>query len=67
MVHQSMSAQAVQSRIDKEAQKYGAMIRDEHWTVAHAHDVLTGDKLNLFQIAGLAKAVACFQCSEVVS
>lgn len=66
MVHQSMSAFAVQKLIDKEAQNYGAMIRDEHWTLAHAHDVLRGDNLDLFKLAGLAKAIACFQCTSEV-
>ncbi len=63
-IHQSMSGRAAQKRIDAEAQNYGLMLRDEHWTLQHAHDVLKGDRLNLFQIAGLAKAIACFQCDE---
>ncbi len=67
MAHQSMSARAVQSRIDKAAQAYAALIRDDHWTLQHAHDVLIHadrDGLDLFSIAGLAKAIACYQCSE---
>ncbi|MDF3837115.1 hypothetical protein P3W85_29790 [Cupriavidus basilensis] len=66
MAHQSISARAVQARIDKAAQEYGALIRDDHWTLQHAHDVLIHadrDGLDLFKIAGLAKAIACFQCS----
>lgn len=67
MKHQSMSARAAQARIDKAAREYGALIRDEHWTLQHAHDVLIHadrDSLDLFGIAGLAKAIACYQCSE---
>lgn len=71
-MHQSMSARTAQAKIDVEAQNYGAMLRDEHWTLEHAHQVLSDGVnrtpglrgLNLFQIAGLAKAIACFQCSE---
>lgn len=67
MAHQSMSSRAVQARIDKAAQEFGALIRDDHWTLQHAHDVLMHadrEGRDLFTIAGLAKAIACFQCSE---
>lgn len=67
MAHQSMSDRAVQARIDGAAREYAALIRDDHWTLHHAHDVLIHadrDGLDLFKIAGLAKAIACFQCSE---
>lgn len=71
-IHQTMSARAAQARIDRAAQEFGAMIRDEHWTLEYAHQRLreidgapgTRGSLNLFQIAGLAKAIACFQCSD---
>lgn len=66
MIHQSMSASAVQRKIDTAAQTYGALIRDETWTLQHAHEALIdADKhgLDLFQVAGLAKAIACFQCT----
>ena len=72
VTHQSMSARTAQAKIDVEAQNFGALIRDGHWTLEHAHQVLVDGAaktpglrgLNLFEIAGLAKAIACFQCSE---
>lgn len=64
-VHQTMSARLAQEHIDKHAQKFGALILNEEWDLEHAHSVLAEpDKngLDLFAIAGLAKAIACFQC-----
>ena len=63
MAHQSMSSRVVQARIDREAQAYAEFIRDGRWTLEHAHHALRNDNLDLFQIAGLAKAIACFQCN----
>ena len=66
MIHQSMSAKSADVRINQEAQKYGLLIRNEEWTLEYAGKVLADlDKhnLDLFQIAGLAKALICFQCS----
>lgn len=67
MLHQSMSARVVKARIEREAQAYGRLIRDEEWTLELAHQCLLqaqANKLDLFMIAGLAMAIACFQCSE---
>jgi len=36
----------------------------ERWSLEHAHTVLTGDSLSLWQIAALAKAIACVQCED---
>jgi hypothetical protein len=66
-MQQSMSGQAVQKKIDVQAQKFANRFNSGTWTLNHAHSVLQdADKheLDLFQIAGLAKAIACFQCSE---
>lgn len=66
-IEQTMSGRDAQARIDREALNFTDMIRDEHWTLEYAHQRLRNDngRLNLFQMAGLAKAIACFQCSEV--
>lgn len=64
MIHQTMSGMAAQKKIDAAAQQYAANIGNEIWTLQHAHEVLIdADKhgLDLFQVAGLAKAIACFQ------
>ncbi|WP_434716361.1 hypothetical protein [Paraburkholderia sp. A3RO-2L] len=66
MAHQTMSAVAVQSRIDVECEKYTKRIDSGELTLSHAHTVLTNSdayNMDLFKIAGLAKAFACFQCS----
>lgn len=63
MIHQSMSGRAAQARIDTAAGEYARLISAGTWTLAHAHEMLRDGGLNLFQIAGLAKAIACFQCS----
>ncbi|WP_213303507.1 hypothetical protein [Paraburkholderia sacchari] len=65
MADQSMSAHAAQQRIDREAAKFAAMLRGDHWSLEHAHHVLKNDNLSLFEIAGLAKVIACFQCVAV--
>jgi hypothetical protein len=63
MIHQTMSGIAAQRRIDEEASNYAGFLRDERWTLEHAHTVLRTGNPNMFQIAGLAKATVCFQCS----
>jgi len=64
MIHQSMTGYRVQQRIDAESQKYAKLIRDEIWSLRDAHKELVSGNLSLFKIAALAKAIACFQCSE---
>lgn len=66
-IHQTMSGRAAQKLIDSSAQKYAMLIANEEWSIDYAHSVLRApDKhgLDLFSIAGLAKAIACFQCVE---
>lgn len=63
MADQSMSEQEVQRRIDDAARTYDAFLREDVWTLEYAHSVLRENKLDLFHTAGLAKAIACFQCS----
>lgn len=63
MAHQTMSGQEAQRRIDLEVQNFAGFLRDEHWTLEHAHQVLRESNLDLFKTAALAKAIACFQCS----
>ena len=58
MIHQSMSGRAAQERIDQAAREYAGLISAETWTLEHAHEMLRDGNLNLFQIAGLAKAIA---------
>lgn len=66
MIHQTMSGQAAQARISSKVPFYAAAIAEGQWTLEHAHRVLRSDfeNLSLFEIAALAKAIACFQCSE---
>lgn len=64
MIHQSMSGQSAQLRINEAAQKYAALISGEAWTLEHAHKMLVSGDLDIFHIGGLAKAIACFQCSD---
>lgn len=61
---QTMSAMAAQQKINREAERYAKFIRDEAITLEQAHAMLVDKKMSLFQIGGLAKAIACFQCSE---
>ena len=66
MLHQTMSGRKAQELIDCSAQRYAQLIRDEKLSLSDAHVALTNpgrEELDLFQIAGLAKAIACFQCS----
>jgi hypothetical protein len=67
LLNQTMSARAVQLLVDAEAQRYGELIRDQTWSLEHAHYVLTHidqEKLDLFSVAGLAMAIAWYQCSD---
>ena len=68
-MHQSMSGKSAQKRIDAAASKYAYLIKDEVWSFEYAHKLLANvdNKLDLFEIAGLAKAIACFQCSEEIA
>ncbi len=63
MAHQSMSGRSAQVRIDQETEQYAVLIRNDQWTLEQAHQELRNPKLDLFKTAGLAKAIACFQCS----
>jgi hypothetical protein len=63
MNHQTMSGRAVQEKIDEAAQTYAAFIRQGVWTLEHAHAELRNNERDLFHTAGLAKAIACFQCT----
>lgn len=64
MANQTMSGQEAQRRIDAEVQNFAEFLLYEHWTLEHAHQVLRESNLDLFKTAALAKAIACFQCSE---
>jgi hypothetical protein len=62
-----MIASNVQQRIDAEVDNFFHMIVDGHWTLQHAHDVLIApdeNRLDLFKIAALAKAIAICQCAD---
>jgi len=65
-----MYASTVQKLIDDEFEKYLDLLTrpavGERWSLERAHTVLTGDSLSLWQIAALAKAIACVQCEEPV-
>ena len=58
----------VDIRIDAAFSKFLEMIREGHWTLAHAHDVLSNksgsENLSLFDHAALAKAIAIYQCTD---
>lgn len=64
-----MNIKTVESRIELAFSKFDEMIREGHWTLAHAHDVLMNkaglDSLDLFDHAALAKAIAVHQCDDV--
>lgn len=65
-MNQSMSYAAVSSKVKKAAQEYGKQIQAGTLTLDVCQDMVSQpDKysLDLFQIAGLAMATACFQCS----
>jgi hypothetical protein len=59
----------IQGEITKACTEYGAnflaLLRDGHWTLQHAHDVLLNtwhiDNLDLMEMAGLAWAVQVYQ------
>ena len=60
MLEQSMSGVLAQRFIDKAAQFYALQLRNETLSIPDAHAMLLRPGLNLFQTAGLAKALACF-------
>lgn len=65
-MEQSMSYMAVKERSKAEALKFAAKINAGEVTLEQAHKMLMApdeNHLNLFEIAGLAQAIACFQCS----
>ena len=63
MAYQSMSGAVAQKRIDEAAQKFARQIADEVLSLSDAHEMLRISKtMSIFEIAGLAKAIACFQC-----
>ena len=64
MLHQTMSGVAAQWQIEAACQKYAMEIRDERLTLEAAHKLLAEKSMSLFEIAGLAKAIACFQCTK---
>jgi hypothetical protein len=65
MIHQTMSGAECQRKIDAACQKFAMEIRDERLTLCDAHKMLNSSReLDLFSTAGLAKAIACFQCSN---
>ena len=62
-----MIASNVQKKIDAEFNNYFELIVRGQWTLQHAHAVLTNvdaHRLNLFQVGGLAKAIAVCQCAD---
>jgi len=62
-----MIASKVQERIDANVDQYFDKITSGEWTLNHAHHVLTNadaNKLDIFQIAALAKAIAICQCAD---
>lgn len=61
MIQQTVSGQKVQAKIDKEAQIYASLLASEAWSLETARMQLRNGTLDLFQLAGLAKAIACFQ------
>jgi len=62
---QSMSGREAQRRIDAEAAKYARLFQDGTKTLedAHKHLCTVVASASLFRIAGIAKAIACFQCT----
>lgn len=48
-------------RIDEAAAQFAVSVRDGHMTLNDAYLLLYGHvSLNIFELAGLAKAIACF-------
>jgi hypothetical protein len=62
-MNQSMSYAKVKELCKEHAMKFGARIQSGEITLEQAHKMMQEDKLDLFQVAGLAQAIACFQCS----
>jgi hypothetical protein len=62
-----MKASNVQAKIDAEVDTYFQLIVSGEWSLAFAHLVLCNpdeNKLDIFKIAALAKAIAICQCAE---
>jgi hypothetical protein len=65
MQQQTMSTRSAQAKINVQAERYIHLLMEGEWTLEYAHHVLTHideNHLDLFEVAGLAKAIACFQC-----
>lgn len=65
MPDQTMSYFAVKQRSKSRARVYGKKILAGELTLESAHKMLINpdaNHLDLFDIAGLAQAIACFQC-----
>lgn len=68
MAEQKMPGRDAQDRIDAAALRYMTLFDNDEWSLEHAYAVLTTfnspeHNLNLFEVAGLAKALACYQSS----
>ncbi|MBR8221269.1 hypothetical protein [Burkholderia ambifaria] len=62
-----MNETFAQGLIDSAFNRFKTAISSGEWTLEYAHHVLTHpdeNSMNLFEIAALAKAIACFQCSD---
>ena len=58
-----MHPQIADNLIEGACACYLGFLNDGHWTLEHAHEVLrTDERMTLFQIAGLAKAIMIVQC-----
>ena len=62
MATQTTSGAYAQAKIDAAFAGYCKLIRDDVWTLSFAHTRLADTSMNMYEIAGLAKAIACFQC-----
>ena len=62
-----MIAKQVQKRIDNHVDEYFPKIVSGEWTLSHARSILANpdaNKLDIFQIAALATAIAICQCAD---
>lgn len=58
-----MSLEQVREQVFPHSENFFFYLSDGHWTLAHAHEVLRENRLGLLETAGLAMAIASFQCS----
>jgi hypothetical protein len=61
-----MSGRSAQAQIDLATERYSHLLMEDEWTLEYAHQVLAhidAHHIDLFEVAGLAKAIACFQCA----